>query len=90
MRAPEGIGVKLYMFKAKYLKQLILYRPKNSREAEIRDILISKLENLRSMTMPYFLRTLHEIVAHEKSVSDELKKIVMDMIREAPVEGEEE
>ena len=82
--------MKLYQYKAKYLKRLILYQPRTSREKELKDLLIAKLETLRTPTMPYFLRTLHEIVAHEKSVSDELKKIIMDMIREAPVEDEDE
>ena len=81
--------MKLYQYKAKYLKRLILYQPRTSREKELKDLLIAKLETLRTPTMPYFLRTLHEVLAHE-NVSEEFKAIVRSMIEEAPVEGEEE
>ena len=81
--------MKLYQYKAKFLKQLILYQPRTPREREVRELLIAKLETLRSMTMPYFLRTLYEVLQHE-DVSNELKEIVRKMVEEMPMEGEEE
>ena len=80
--------MKLYQFKAKFLKRLILYRPKNAKEQQVRELLIARLENLRSMTMPYFLSTCHAIL-RDSEISNELKKIVEEMVENIP-EGEEE
>jgi len=58
---------------------LIRYKPQNSREKELKDILISRIDNLRSMTLPWLLRTLYEIVEHE-NVSKEFKDVCRKIV----------
>ena len=71
--------MKLYEFKSRSMLLLIKYQPKTRREQELRDLLIARIDNLRSMTMPWLLRTLYEIVEHE-DVSEEFKDICRKII----------
>ena len=81
--------MRLRQYKARYLKRLAMYSPRDQRERELRDLLVNKLEYLRSATMPFFLRTLYEVAEHEP-VSEDFRSIVREMIRDAPVEEEDE
>ena len=82
--------MKLYEYKTKYLSKLALHKPKNDREKQLKDHIINKLYPLRSMTLPYLLRTLYEIIEHEKDVSTEFKDICRDMLRDVQkLESEE-
>ena len=71
--------MKLYEFKAKYISKLSLYAPQNDREEFLRDLLINKLGTLRTMTLPYFVQTLH-LVTKEEEVTDGLKQLCRDML----------
>ena len=71
--------MKLYEFKSKAMLLLINYRPKLKREQELRDLLIARIDNLRSMTLPWLLRTLYEIVEHE-NVSEKFKDVCRKII----------
>ena len=71
--------MKLYEFKSRAMLLLIRYKPQNSREKELKDILISRIDNLRSMTLPWLLRTLYEIVEHE-NVSKEFKDVCRKIV----------
>lgn len=71
--------MKLYEFKAKFMSRLTVYDPRTEKERELRDMLIVKLNNLRTMTLPSFVLTLYEIIEHE-NVSDEFKKLCREMI----------
>jgi len=71
--------MKLYEFKSKAMLLLIRYKPKTRREQELRDLLISRIDNLRSMTLPWLLRSLYEIVEHE-NVSKEFKDVCQKII----------
>jgi len=82
--------MRLSEFKTKYMAVLALYEPRNEREKELKDIIINKLYNARTMTMPYLVHTLYEVIEHEPRASDELKRICRDMIRDvASIGGEE-
>ena len=82
--------MKLHEFKTKYLSKLALYQPKSERERQLKDTLINKLYPLRSMTLPYLIHTLYEIIEHEKDVSDKFKQLCRDMIEDVQkLEGTE-
>ena len=71
--------MKLYEFKSKAMLLLINYKPKLKREQELRDLLITRIDNLRSMTLPWLLRLLYEVVEHE-NVSSEFKSLCRKII----------
>ena len=45
----------------------------------MRDLLIARIDNLRSMTLPWLLRLLYEVVEHE-NVSSEFKSLCRKII----------
>ena len=71
--------MKLYEFKSRSMLLLIKYQPKTRREQELRDLLIARIDNLRSMTLPWLLRLLYEVVEHE-NVSSEFKSLCRKII----------
>ena len=73
--------MKLHEYKTKYLSKLALYQPKSDREKQLKDTLINKLYPVRTMTLPYLVHTLYEIIEHE-DVSAEFKNICRDMIED--------
>ena len=73
--------MKLHEYKTKYLSKLALYEPKNDREKQLKDTLINKLYPVRTMTLPYLIHILYEIIEHE-DVSDEFKQLCRDMIED--------
>ena len=74
--------MKLHEYKTKYLSKLALYEPKNDRERQLKDTLINKLYPVRTMTLPYLIHTLYEIIEHEKDVTAEFKEICKSMIED--------
>jgi len=82
--------MKLHEFKAKWISKLALYEPKSERERELKDLLInSKLNPLRSMTLPNLAHTLYLIVTKE-DVSQEFKELCLAMLRDIDkIEGGE-
>lgn len=80
--------MKLYEFKAKYISRLGSYTPKNKREKEIIEIIINKVYNLRVMTLPNLAHTLY-LAIYKEPISEELKKIFMEMLSDIQnIEGE--
>ena len=73
--------MKLHEFKTKYMSKLALYQPKSERERELKDTLINKLYPIRTMTLPYLIHTLYEIIEHE-DVSTEFKDLCKSMIED--------
>ena len=71
--------MKLYEYKAKAMTLLLNYQPKTSREKELIDRLMVKLNELRAMTLPRLLMDLHLIISHE-NVSDEFKELLRKLI----------
>jgi len=53
--------VRLHEFKTRYITKLALLRPANEKEKKLRDMLIVKLNTLRSVTLPNLAFTLYEI-----------------------------
>lgn len=74
--------MKLYEYKTKYLSILALYKPGSEEEAKLKDVVIRRLYDLRTMTMPYLLTFLYEVINRE-DVSEEFKKICINMIEDA-------
>jgi len=82
--------MKLYELKAKYMSKITLLRPSSDREKELRDMLMTKLNNLRTMNLPNLVHTLYLIIEYE-NVSNEFKKLCRDMledIEKLDVEGD--
>lgn len=73
--------MKLYEFKTKYMTQLALLKTTNEREKQLRQMLIVKLENLRTMNMPNLVFTLYQIMEYE-NVSDDFKNICRSMLED--------
>jgi len=73
--------MKLYELKAKYMSKIALLRPSSDREKELRDMLMTKLNNLRTMNLPNLIHTLYLIIEHE-NVSNEFKKLCRDMLED--------
>ena len=71
--------MKLYEFKTKYIQRLALYEPKSEREQQLREQLIVKLSQLRSVTLANLAFTLYEIVEYEK-VSNDFKDLCKRML----------
>jgi len=83
--------MKLHEFKTKYMSKLALYQPRNERERQLKDHIINKLYPLRSMTLPYLVHTLYEIIEHERDVSSEFKEICKQMLQDVQkLEGEDQ
>ncbi|RLI85098.1 MAG: hypothetical protein DRP01_07015 [Archaeoglobales archaeon] len=73
--------MKLHQFKAIYITQLTLYNPESNREKELKDLLISKIYNLRTMTLPDLAHTLYRIIEHE-NVSESFKDLCKFMLED--------
>jgi len=71
--------MKLYEYKAKYMSRLALLETTSKREKELKDKLITKLNNLRAMNLPNLVHTLYMIIEHE-NVSNEFKKLCKEML----------
>ena len=83
--------MRLYELKSKYISKLALYESKNDREKQLKDLVINKLYNIRSMTLPYLVHTLYEIIEHERDVSSEFKEICKQMLQDVQkLEGEDQ
>lgn len=78
----------LRRFKTKYIKELALYEPKSKHEAELRDMLIDKLEMLRAYTLPSFARLCHLVL--KEDITEGLRSIVINMLRDLPLPEAEE
>ena len=72
-------NMKLHQFKAMYITKLSLYTPETDREKELKNILVNKIYNLRTMTLPDLAHTLYQITEHE-NVSDDFKNICRQML----------
>lgn len=71
--------MKLYEYKAKATALLLNYEPTSDRERYLRDHLLTKVSNLRTMTLSTFLRDLALIIDYE-DVSDGFKEVLRKMI----------
>jgi len=81
--------MKLYELKAKYMSKIALLIPSSDREKELRDMLMTKLNNLRAMNLPNLVHTLYLIIEYE-NVSSNFKKICREMIEDVQkLEGTE-
>jgi len=72
--------MRLHDFKAKWIAELTLYTPRSERERELRDRLVTKIYNLRAMTLPDLLHTLYLIIEHEKNVSTEFRNLCRSIV----------
>ena len=73
--------MKLYEYKAKYMSRLALLETTSKREKELKDMLISKLNNLRSMNLPNLVHTLYRILEYE-NVSKDFKELCKSMVED--------
>ena len=73
--------MKLYEYKTKYLSKLAIYEPRSEREKQLKDTIINKLYSIRTMTLPYLIHALYEIIEHE-NVSEEFKDLCKSMIED--------
>jgi len=73
--------MKLYEFKTKFMTKIALLKTTNKREKELKDVLMTKLNNLRAMNLPNLVHTLYLIIEHE-NVSNEFKKLCREMIED--------
>jgi len=73
--------MKLYEFKAKYMSRLALLETTSKREKELKDTLMTKLNNLRTMNLPNLVHTLYLIIEHE-NVSKNFKDLCRFMLED--------
>jgi len=73
--------MKLHEYKAKYMSRLALLETTSKREKELKDMLITKLNNLRSMNLPNLIHTLYQILEYE-DVSKDFKELCKSMVED--------
>jgi len=70
--------MKLYQYKTKVITKLLNYKPQSEREEQLIDLLLTKVRNLRTMTLPNFLLTIHLALSEE--TSDKFKNLLKSLI----------
>ncbi|RLG79478.1 MAG: hypothetical protein DRO40_12800 [Thermoprotei archaeon] len=73
--------MKLYEFKTKYMSRLALLETTSKREKELKDMLMTKLNNLRSMNLPNLVHTLYRILEYE-NVGKDFKELCKSMVED--------
>lgn len=77
---PKVMLMKLNEFKSRVLALLISYQPKNEREKQLIDIFVTKTYDLRSYSLPSYLRLLHE-VRNERNTTEEFMSMINEIIK---------
>ena len=73
--------MRLYEIKAKYMSRLALLETSSKREKELKNMLLTKLNYLRSMNLPRLVHDLYLIIEHE-NVSEDFKRICREMLED--------